>query len=205
MHDYDIIAKIYDPFLYLFLQPIRITVMQRLSEYKDKKILDLCCGTGNQLKLLAKNGFQNLHCLDLSKAMLKIAENNDYTINIYNADATKTNFSDNIFDVIIISFAIHEKDKDTQIRLLNEAARLLKEDGLLLIVDYDFDKSTIALGRIGITIIERMAGKEHYNNFKNYMKNNSLSGLIDKNKFQIINQTKKIMQAITISSYKKIG
>ena len=67
-------AKIYDPMLYLALNPIRLAVMEELSQHKDSVILDLCCGTGNQLKLLSKNGFKNLHCLDLSEAMLNVAE-----------------------------------------------------------------------------------------------------------------------------------
>jgi len=44
-----------DGHLYLALKPIRIEVMHELLGYKVKIILDLCCGTGNQLKLLSDN------------------------------------------------------------------------------------------------------------------------------------------------------
>jgi len=50
------IANIYDPIFYLALKPIRIAVMDELLKFKEKIILDLCCGTGNQIKLLSKHG-----------------------------------------------------------------------------------------------------------------------------------------------------
>jgi len=106
-------ANIYDPMLYLALNPIRLAVMDELSQHKDSSILDLCCGTGNQLKLLSKNEFKNLHCLDLSEAMLKVAKKGEHSIEIYTEDATKTSFDDATFDIVMISFAIHEKDRET--------------------------------------------------------------------------------------------
>ncbi|MBW1815080.1 MAG: class I SAM-dependent methyltransferase, partial [Deltaproteobacteria bacterium] len=125
-------------------------------------MLDLCCGTGNQIKLLAKHGFTNLHCLDVSASMLEIAKKSDYPIHIYNEDATKTHFDDESFDIVIISFAIHEKDKATQQNLINETHRLLKKDGFLLVVDFAFDGRTTILSKIAIRFIERLAGGEHY-------------------------------------------
>ena len=81
--EYNFTAKIYDPVLYCAIKPIRIAVTNALLEYKEKSILDLCCGTGNQIKFLSKNGFKNLHCLDISSSMLEIAKKNNYPIKIY--------------------------------------------------------------------------------------------------------------------------
>jgi len=202
--DYDFTAKIYDPVLYLALTPIRIAVMNELLNYKEKQILDLCCGTGNQLKMLAKNGFKNLHCLDISNSMLEIAKNNDYPIKIYNEDATKTSFEDETFDIVIISFAIHEKDRNTQEYFLKEAYRLIKKDGLILVVDYVFDNKTTKFIKRGIIIIERIAGKEHYNNFKSYIRNNGLSSLIKKDMLKLLKYNRKLFNGVTISIYKKL-
>ncbi len=201
--NYDLAAILYDPLLFMALKPIRVAVMDELIGYKDKAILDLCCGTGNQLKMLSKNGFKNLHCLDLSEPMLEIAKKNKCPMKIYNEDATKTNFKNEIFDIIIISFAIHEKDRTTQKNLIKEAHRLLKKEGLLLIVDFVFDSKTTSFAKIGIRIIEKMAGKEHYNNFKKYIINNGLSGLIGQNIFKKIKSVRKLMNGVTISIFKK--
>ena len=201
--EYDFIAKIYDPVLYLVLKPTRIAVMKLLLKYKEKSILDLCCGTGNQLKLLSRNGFKDLHCLDISNPMLEIARKNDYRIKIYNEDATKTNFENESFDIVIISFALHEKDRSTQESFIHEAHRLIKKDGFILVVDYNFDNKTPKLVKIGISIIERIAGKEHYNNFKGYIRNNGLLSLINKDKFKLIKAHKRLFSGVIMSMYQK--
>ena len=198
------IARIYDPIFYLALKPIRIAVMNELLKYKGKVILDLCCGTGDQFKLLSKHGFKNLYCLDISDSMLEIAKRSDNSIKIYNEDATKTSFGDASFDVVIISFAIHEKDRNTQQALINEAYRVIKKDGLMLVVDYVFDNKTTKFSRILISIIERIAGGEHYRNFKNYIQNKGLSSLIKKDKFKLIKCNRMSFGAVTISIYHKI-
>lgn len=199
----DLVAKIYDPLLSPALKQVRIAVLNELLKYKSKDILDLCCGTGDQLKLLSKNGFKNLHCLDLSDSMLKIARKGNFPIKIYAADAAKTGFKSGSFDVIIISFAIHEKDRNTQESMINEAHRIIKENGLMLIVDFIFDERTMLAGRLGISLIERIAGKEHYRNFRSYIKNNGLSDLIKPEKFELIKSERKFYNGLTISLYRK--
>jgi len=198
------IAKIYDPIFYLALKPIRIAVMNELLKYKEKIILDLCCGTGNQIKLLSKNGFSNLSCLDISDSMLEIAKRGNSSIKIYKEDATNTNFDDASFDVVILSFAIHEKDRNTQQALMNEAYRIIKKDGLMLVVDYVFDNETTKFGKILVSIIERIAGGEHDRNFKNYIQNKGLLSLIKKDKFKLIKCNRMSSGAVTISLYQKI-
>ncbi len=201
--NYNLMAKIYDPIFYLALKSIRIAVMNELLKYKEKIILDLCCGTGNQFKLLSKHGFRNLYCLDISDSMLEIAKRSDSSIKIYNEDATKTSFDDASFDVVIISFAIHEKDRNTQQALINEAYRIINKDGLMLVVDYVFDNKTTKFSRILISTIEKIAGGEHYRNFKNYIQNKGLSNLIKKDKFKLIKCNRMSSGAVTISIYHK--
>ena len=204
MKNNNLMAKIYDPIFYLPLKSIRIAVMNELLKYKEKVILDLCCGTGNQLILLSKHGFKNLYCLDISDSMLEIAKRSNSSIKIYNEDATKTNFDDASFDVVIISFAIHEKDRNTQQALIDEAYRIIKKDGFMLVVDYVFDDKTTKLGRIVISMIEGIAGGEHYINFKNYIQNDGLLSLIEKDKFKLIKYNRMSFGAVTISIYQKI-
>jgi len=198
------IAKIYDPIFYLALKPIRIAVMNELLKYKEKIILDLCCGTGNQIKLLSKHGFRNLSCLDISDSMLEIAKRGSSSIKIYKEDAINTNFDDASFDVVILSFAIHEKDRNTQQALMNEAYRIIKKDGFMLVVDYMFDNKTTKFGQILIRLIERIAGGEHDRNFKNYIQNKGLLSLIKKDKFKLIKYNRMSSGAVTISTYQKI-
>ncbi|HCL55544.1 MAG TPA: hypothetical protein DHW82_00840 [Spirochaetia bacterium] len=111
--EYDFVSKIYDPLLFVFLNPIRKKIIQELKSFQDKKILDLCCGTGDQLKRMAKKGFENLHGLDISEAMLRVArKKTDPKIHFYQEDAGNTRFEAESFDSVIISFAIHEKKRE---------------------------------------------------------------------------------------------
>ena len=201
--NYGFTAKIYDPIFYLPLKSIRIAVMNELLKYKEKVILDLCCGTGNQLNLLSKHGFRNLYCLDISDSMLEIAKRSNSSIKIYNENAIKTSFNNASFDVVIISFAIHEKDRNTQQALIDEAYRIIKKDGFMLVVDYVFDNKTTKFGRIVISMIERIAGREHYINFKSYIQNDGLLSLIEKDKFKLIKYNRMSFGTVAISTYQK--
>jgi len=56
----------------------------------------------------------------------------------------------------------------------------------MLVIDYVFDNKTTKFGRILISIIERIAGREHYRNFKSFIQNKGLLSLIKKDKFKLI-------------------
>ena len=166
---YEFSAKIYDPLLFLALNPIRKAILKELIDFKESRILDLCCGTGNQLKMLSKNGFKNLHCLDLSEPMLEVARKGDHSIRIHQEDAARTAFKDKEFDIVILSFALHEKDRQTR-----------------------------------LDIIERMAGGEHYLNFKRYRQSGGLSAIIDEKMFRYVKNFRKAFSVVTISMYNKV-
>jgi len=201
--EYSGAAKLYDPLFYLFMRSIRKAVLNELLAYKDKAILDLCCGTGNQMKLLAKHGFADLHCLDLSPSMLEIAKKSNNQISIYHEDATQTHFDNHSFDIITISFAIHEKDRTTLQNLMNEIHRLLKDNGLLLAVDFVFDERTPKMSKWGIRFVEGLAGGDHYRNFKAYIQNNGLSGIIPEDKFALVKNDRDLFKSVSLSLYKK--
>lgn len=204
-NEYNFTAKIYDPMLYLVINRIRKTVTKELTDHKESRILDLCCGTGNQLKMLSKNGFKDLHCLDLSESMLEIARKGDHSIGIHKQDAARTGFKDKEFDIVMLSFALHEKDPQIQLDILRETNRILRDDGILLVVDFIFDRRTRILGRFGANLIERMAGGEHYLNFKKYKKNGGLSAMIDQKMYNFLNSHRKVFNVITISTYNKMN
>ena len=73
----------------------------------------------------------------------------------------------------------------------------------MLVVDFVIDNKTNKMTKILINIVERMAGKEHYINFKNYIRNNGLSGLIKEDRFRLIKCKKKLSNGVALSLYKK--
>lgn len=70
----------------------------------------------------------------------------------------------------MISFAVHEKPLGVQKKMLAEADRLLAPQGTVILVDFSLDRQASPMGKIGTTLVERMAGAEHYRNFKTYVK-----------------------------------
>jgi ubiquinone/menaquinone biosynthesis C-methylase UbiE len=203
--EYSFTSKIYDPLLYPALRGIRSAVTKALYPSRHNKILDLCCGTGNQMKIMENKGFSNLHCLDISPNMLKVARKTNPGFSIYERDATKTGFTSNSFDIVILSFAIHEKSRNIQEKMVSEAHRILRKNGTLLVVDYLFDAKSFVVAKWGVTAIERIAGKEHYNNFRSYIKKGGLNSLLTKEKWKLFKETRHIFKSITISQFKKSG
>ena len=170
-------AKYYDKFLHLFVWRIRNKVLQIVKKNNYKKILDVCCGTGNQLKLLKKHGIDGTG-IDISKAMLEIAESGKTKVSCFEQDAENINFNDESFDLTTTTFALHEKSDSSAKKILDEMIRLTKKNGHLIIVDFSITKNTFFLARKGISFIESQAGDDHYINYRSYLKNGGLDSLL---------------------------
>ena len=177
MKEYQRSAKYYDRLLAPFIRPIRYKVLKVVKKYRYKTILDVCCGTGDQLKLLKKHGF-NGEGIDLSEAMLAEAEKGEEKVSCFLEDATQMHYSDAKFDLVMTAFALHEKNHVTAQKIVEEMLRVTAESGDILIVDYELSEKTSLLSRTAIYFIEWLAGKEHYKNFKSYIKKGGLPELL---------------------------
>jgi len=178
-------AKYYDKFLHLFVWRIRRKVLQIVKKYQYKTILDVCCGTGNQLKLLKKHGIEGTG-VDLSKAMLEIAESGKIKVNCHEQDAENINLKDESFDMTMTTFALHEKSNSSAKKILNEMIRLTRKNGHLIIADFSIDGKTSFLSRKGINFIESRAGNDHYKHYKEYVAYSGLNHLLDGLQFREI-------------------
>jgi len=198
-------AVTYDPLLYIFLNPVRYEVAEMLIslEGTDKKILDMCCGTGNQLKILAEHGFTDLCGVDISSAMTSVAKKNNHSIRIYTEDAADTGFQSASFDIVLLSYSIHEKKPGTRTALLKEAHRLLKKDGFLVIADYEFAEEIKPFTRLVIFFIERIAGKDHFRNFRHYCENDGLKGVVDSTKYEYMQRRPVLFDSTVLSVLRK--
>jgi demethylmenaquinone methyltransferase/2-methoxy-6-polyprenyl-1,4-benzoquinol methylase len=171
-------AKYYDKFLYLFVWRIRKKILQIVKKNQYKNILDVCCGTGNQLKLLKKHGIDGIG-VDLSKAMLEIAESGKIKVKCHEQDAENISFSNETFDLTMITFALHEKSNSSARKILNEMIRLTQKSGHLIIVDFSINDQTSYLAKKGISFIESRTGDDHYKHFKDYVASNGLDTLLE--------------------------
>jgi len=177
MKEYQYSASFYDPLLYPFIRPIRNKIIALVKQYHYKSILDVCCGTGDQLKLLKQHGF-NGEGIDLSDAMLSVAGKGEYKANCIHQDATQMHYENMKFDLVMTAFSLHEKSHTSARKIVEEMVRVTSEGGDILIVDYELSEKTSTLSKILIYFIEWLAGGEHYRNFKAYIKTGGLPELL---------------------------
>ncbi|WP_320042347.1 class I SAM-dependent methyltransferase [uncultured Desulfobacter sp.] len=189
-------ARIYDPVLYFALKNIRQDIIRLMPDH-GARILDLCCGTGEQLKRLSDAGFGNLTGVDLSPDMLKVAARGNKIATLLECDVQHTGLPGASFDIIIISFAVHEKPAEMQTKMIAEARRLLAPGGQFILVDFSLDDQAKKTSKIAVDMIERLAGKEHYRNFKAYVSNGGMSPVI-KDCFEIRQQIRHARGAASI-------
>ncbi|MCD6447146.1 MAG: class I SAM-dependent methyltransferase [Candidatus Marinimicrobia bacterium] len=180
----DLSAKLYDPLLRGALKPLRQAIMHALPENKNIKILDLCCGTGDQLHTLDNMGYTDLHGVDLSSKMLAVAKKKSPRLTLHEEDASATSLANDSFDAVLISLALHEKDQLLQHAILKEIARLLTPDGIAIVADFAFDDKSTFMGRAMISIVEFNAGGEHYRNFREYTKHGGMMNVLSGGLFE---------------------
>ena len=178
MQEYKYSARFYDPLLSPLIRPIRHKITAIIKQNGYRRILDVCCGTGEQLKMLEKEGIKG-EGVDLSEAMLEIARKGPVSADCRWGDATQMGYADQSFDLLTTTFALHEKEHRSARKIAEEMVRLTAVGGDVLIVDYELSDKTSMLSRSSIYLIEKIAGGEHYRNFKTYIQTGGLSVLLE--------------------------
>ena len=104
-----------------------------VKNYKKPKILDLGAGCGAYSIPLSE--YYDVTALELVKHNLKVIEKNSQNIKLIHGNATNLNMlEDNSFDVILIFGPIyHLISTEEKLKCLNEAKRVLKKNGTILI------------------------------------------------------------------------
>ena len=107
------------------------------------RILDICSGTGNGSINVGKANEQNqIICADLSPEMLtianrKISQQGVRNIELNQMNVAKMGFPEEEFDIVMVSFGLHDVGYDAMMDILHEIYRVMKSGGQLYIVDYE--------------------------------------------------------------------
>jgi demethylmenaquinone methyltransferase/2-methoxy-6-polyprenyl-1,4-benzoquinol methylase len=149
-----------------------------VEKIQPGRIIDVCCGTGDQLRLFQQRGMYALG-IDYSDAMLKVAARKNPGINFLKQDAAAMAFRDLSFEVAVVSMGLHETGWEHAQGILKEIHRILKPSGRLIIVDYALMPDTSSAAKTIIHAIEYLAGKRHFNNFVRYLRKGGLENLVD--------------------------
>jgi ubiquinone/menaquinone biosynthesis C-methylase UbiE len=142
---YGFLSKFYDLFDLIFLlggkgNP-RSGLLESLSDTR-LRILDVCVGTAASSIRVADHYKQSqIIGIDISDAMLsvarrKVTQKKLTNLELKNMSADTIQFSDNSFDAIMVSFALHEFENELRERIFNEISRVLKPGGKFCVIDF---------------------------------------------------------------------
>lgn len=115
-----------------------------IYEFSPNKILDIGCSIGISTEYIQK-GFpkSEMFGIDLSPYFVGVAsyrsQEKDLGIQYFHENAENSSFPSNYFDVIVCNFLFHELPEDAAKKILNEAYRMVPENGVLVIIDMDPD------------------------------------------------------------------
>ena len=117
---------------------IEAAILEHLNKPEYNRVVDLGTGTGRMLALLAPRA-QDAEGLDLSHHMLTVARANLNRAEIRNArvrqgDVANTPFETSSADLVIVHQVLHYLEQPEDV--IDEAARILKPGGQLLVVDF---------------------------------------------------------------------
>ncbi len=116
-----------------------------MNPLRDKKILDLGCGAGGELRNFIQYGAlpENLYGTDLLEDKIEQAKMLSPNIDFRCGDASKLPYEDESFD-IVMQFTVFTSilDEKMKRRIASEMLRVLKPDGIILWYDYFISKPT---------------------------------------------------------------
>ena len=123
--------KRYNKWPYEFI----ITYAKRyVKKSKNKKVLDLGCGGGNNIKFLAEENY-NIHGIDSSKTAVELTKKQckkKYRNQIILGDFKNLPYKNNFFDLIIDRMSItHNSEKDIEV-IINEVWRVMKKNAIFI-------------------------------------------------------------------------
>lgn len=159
------------------IDPILSQYYPRISEElkPDDTVLDVACGTGS-LSLDMAAIASRVRGIDLSEEMIGISNDQATRKKVDNLEfeikdaSDLSSIGDNEFNVAVSSMAIHQFDAELALEILKEMKRIAPK---VIIMDYNYPIQT-GISKLVIFTIERIAGGDHYRNFRRF---NELGGL----------------------------
>ena len=185
---YKNLAKFFDTFIEPSVVVLRKIMLKMYLPQEGMRVLEIGCGTGTNLKLYQKAGCE-VYGIDLSPSMLKVASNKlGEQAHMKLGDASQMPYSDSCFDIVIAMLTLHETPNSIRSSIVGEMARVVKQNGRLLFVDYhpgpiQFPKGW--LSKILILFFEMIAGIEHFKNYKDFLACKGLAPLMETNNLYV--------------------
>jgi ubiquinone/menaquinone biosynthesis C-methylase UbiE len=149
---------------YIVGKSIQQEIIKRLlKEQNIGNVVEFGCGTGYFTKVIAKNA-EHVIATDLSDEMLEVARTKlkeFQNITIQKADCENVSFPSGKFDTVFMANLIHFIENP--FKALQESYRILKDEGLLLLVDYTgYSMKWFEKMKLGIRFIKKCGMPPRY-------------------------------------------
>ena len=158
---------------------MRYNVTEKINYYLNKhniyidKIVDFGCSIGISTEyLFLSYPTKQIIGIDLSPYFIAVASHRNnklqYDINYLHENIENTTLDSNVCDMVTCMFVLHEVPKDISIKIIQEAHRILKPNGVLVLVDLDQEKlkKTLSITNFRLWAFETTEPhiQQYYNN-----------------------------------------
>jgi len=175
---YRLAAPVYDLIFERMNRGLRAVALKLVPPSPGQTVLDIGCGTGLHLALYQERGCAAFG-IDPSEAMLRQASRR-LGDHLCRGDATALPFAAGTFDLVTTTLVLHEMSPEVRRAVLAEAARVLRPDGRLLVIDFNPGPARPLKGwlvRAFIRTAERVAGERHHKNYRQFIASGGLPAL----------------------------
>ncbi len=153
--EYNWMAKGYDAFMTIF--PLwKKWIKMVIPHIHGEKILEVSFGSGYLMTQYASDKYE-IYGIDYNEKMLEITTIKMKKINIkaqlFQGNVEKLPFPDNTFDTVINTMAFTGYPSGE--KAMSELKRVLKKDGCLLLVDFDYPNNRSRFGYMMVRLWEK--------------------------------------------------
>jgi ubiquinone/menaquinone biosynthesis C-methylase UbiE len=165
------------------LKEVRTCVAGLSGIEAGDRVLDVCCGTGEQVFHYEQKG-ASATGVDQEPNMIELAEKNrkrwGFNSTLRVASATELPFPDGYFDCASISLGLHEMERDERNRAVSEMKRVVKKKGVLMFIDFQVPLPKNLFAYL-IRAVEFLAGKDNRMCFRDYLAQGGLKQILKEN------------------------
>jgi ubiquinone/menaquinone biosynthesis C-methylase UbiE len=165
------------------LKEVRTCVVELSGVKAGDRVLDVCCGTGEQVFHYEQKGAIATG-VDQEPSMIELAERNSkrqgFNSTFRVAGATELPFPDGCFDCVSISLGLHEMERDERNRAVSEMKRVVKKKGVLMFIDFQVPLPKNLFAYL-IRAVEFLAGKDNRMCFRDYLAQGGLKQILKEN------------------------
>ncbi len=157
----------------------------------NSTLLDAGCGTG-RLAFNFDDKLKSYTGVDLSIKNIEVARKNlqkfdSQKIEFYHAELLAfIKKANRKFDYAVMSFVIHEINEESRIAILQALANTAEK---VILIEYSAPRPKNFWSALN-EVVEFVAGKEHYRNFKTFIAGGGIEGLALQSGLKIVDQVK---------------